>query len=929
MNIQEIKQSYRIEEVIGRSVHLKKQGPELVGNCPFHNDNHASLKINPQKQIFKCFVCGTGGDMFDFFTLQGHKLPEACDMITKGTILTHDKPQPKEPVITWEDAVPPLNQAPPNVAELTFKDYGRPSSFWAYTNEDYKITGYVLRFDLPGGKKDVIPYTYKKRTENGISKTGWFWKGFEIKRPLYNLSELKARPTAIVLVVEGEKTADAGRILFPQYVVTTWIGGGENVKNADLSPLEGRNVYLWNDNDLPGVTCMFGGWVRNEETKIYRRVYGLSELVKANFKRIQNSNDFPKKWDIADADWTPEEALDYLKANRTEIPSVSANPPDHIPEPVTPVTPVVPEKPSVPEPQRKQVTEKYQQPKNPYFRCLGFENNDQNLYVFFVYRTNVIVKLSAGGISTSNILQLAPLNYWEGNFPKKSRSGGVKFEINTIADTLISSCSKMGIFNPKNIRGLGAWKDGDDIVIHCGNNLIVNGVKKSFGDHRSKFIYEARHDIDFEINQPLNKTDAYKTITLLERLNWSREVNARLLAGWVVIAPLCGALNWRPHVWITGASGTGKSWIMKNIVKHLLGDGFVDAQSETTEAGIRQFLKADALPVLFDEAESEDRRSQERMQSVLNIMRSSSTSDSGTIIKGNAGGNASEYTLRSCFSFASIGANLTQRSDISRISVLEVKNDFSPTKKERWEETLKYYDRTFNEEYVKSFRARSLNMLPIILQNAKTFSNAAAAVLDNQRAGDQLGTLLAGAYSLTSDKTISFEDAVKWINEKDWSEERLLENTRDEIKVLNRIIDTETLIETIGYGNKTRTIGELLMISLNKASKYDQEMISQDAAASWLKRLGIKTENEFVIISDNSEFVRKSLSNTAYSRNYHTILCRISGSEKMDATRFGSYTKSRATKIPLFEIFGEFEKPEKKIHKPQPIVNSQTEIKYS
>lgn len=923
MDIKEIKQNYRIEDVIGRSIHLKKQGPELVGNCIFHNDVHSSLKVNPQKQIFKCFACGAGKDIFDFFTLQGYSLAEAGNLITSESIITHAEPQPKEPEVIWEDVTDLSNKPSPDIKNLTFKDYGKPSNFWAYTNEEGMINGYVLRFDLPGGKKDVIPYTYKKRTEKGVSKTGWFWRGFEIKRPLYNLHELKARPDAIVLVVEGEKTADAGKILFPQYVVTTWIGGGENVKNADLSPLEGRRVYLWADNDVPGITCIAGGWVKNETTGIYRRVKGLSELVKADFKFIRNSPEFPKKWDIADADWTPEQALEYLKANRTEVPLVSENPPGHIPEPVAPITPPKPEV----VPTQKPKSKNDNQPKNPFFRCLGFENNDQNLYIFFVYRTNVIVKLSAGGISTSNILQLAPLNFWEGNFPKQTRSGGVKFEINTIADTLITQCSRIGIFNPKNIRGLGAWKDGENIVIHCGTNLIVNGVEVEFSKHRSKYIYEARQEIDVTVSNPLSKSEAYKTIQILERLNWSREVNARLLAGWIVIAPLCGALNWRPHLWITGASGTGKSWIMKNVIKKLLGDGFVDAQSETTEAGIRQFLKADALPVIFDEAESEDRRGQERIQSVLNIMRSSSTSDSGKIIKGSAGGNAAEFSLRSCFAFASIGANLTQRSDVSRISVLEVKPDISTNKREKWEETVKFYNENITEKYVESFRSRSLNMLPVILENAKVFSNAAAAVLDNQRAGDQLGALLAGAYSLTSDKVISFEDATKWINERDWSEERLMDSTRDEVKVLNKIIDSETSVETL-YGNKTRTIGEIIMISLNKASKFEQDLISQDMAEAWLKRLGIKIENDFIIISDNSEFVRKSLVNSAYSKNYHTILCRITGAEKTTGTRFGSYLKSRATKIPLFEVFGEIEKPEKKFYKPQPLENTQTEIKY-
>lgn len=183
-----------------------------------------------------------------------------------------------------------------------------------------------------------------------------------MKRPLYNLGELAERPKAIVLMVEGEKTAEAAKLLFPQYVVTTWIGGGENVKNVDLSPLIGRNVFLWPDNDLPGIHCMFGGWSKNDKTNIYRRIYGVSELVQANFKRIQNQQEFPKKWDVADAEWTREQAAEYIKQNRTDIPAVSEHAPNE--SPVLPPAAVLP--PVVPPALVKQKPEE-KQTKKPIF----------------------------------------------------------------------------------------------------------------------------------------------------------------------------------------------------------------------------------------------------------------------------------------------------------------------------------------------------------------------------------------------------------------------------------------------------------------------------------------------------------------------------------------------------------------------------------
>jgi len=219
---------------------------------------------------------------------------------------------------------------------------------------------------------------------------------------------------------------------------------------------------------------------------------------------------------------------------------------------------------------------------------------------------------------------------------------------------------------------------------------------------------------------------------------------------------------------------------------------------------------------------------------------------------------------------------------------------------------------TINEEFVQAFQSRAVYMLPTILKNAATFSNAAAAELDNQRTGDQLGALLAGAYSLTSDAIISFEDARKWIRERDWSEERMIENTKDEIKVLNRIMNADTPVET-EVGPKRRTIGELVLAARGDLrNPYESAVITSENAGITLKRLGIMVEGLDVVFSDTSEYISKVLTNTAYSKNYHTILSRVTGATKLEDTAFGSHIKTRATKISSWVIFGEIEEVQAK-----------------
>ncbi len=62
-----------IVEIISEHIALRRAGKEYVGLCPFHPDKRPSMHVVPQKQIFWCFVCATGGDVFKFVTLY-HKM---------------------------------------------------------------------------------------------------------------------------------------------------------------------------------------------------------------------------------------------------------------------------------------------------------------------------------------------------------------------------------------------------------------------------------------------------------------------------------------------------------------------------------------------------------------------------------------------------------------------------------------------------------------------------------------------------------------------------------------------------------------------------------------------------------------------------------------------------------------------------------------
>ncbi|MGD8500789.1 MAG: DNA primase [Phycisphaerales bacterium] len=80
----EVQQANDIVDVIGEHVSLKKKGREMVGLCPFHDDHRPSMNVSPVKQIFKCFACGAGGDVFKFVQMrESLTFPQAIERLAE------------------------------------------------------------------------------------------------------------------------------------------------------------------------------------------------------------------------------------------------------------------------------------------------------------------------------------------------------------------------------------------------------------------------------------------------------------------------------------------------------------------------------------------------------------------------------------------------------------------------------------------------------------------------------------------------------------------------------------------------------------------------------------------------------------------------------------------------------------------------------
>jgi DNA primase len=93
-----VKQQADIVRVVGEYVRLKKSGQNYTGLCPFHGEKTPSFAVHPVKQIFHCFGCGKGGDVFSFvMEMEKCQFPEAVRIVAEKCGIALPRPKERSP----------------------------------------------------------------------------------------------------------------------------------------------------------------------------------------------------------------------------------------------------------------------------------------------------------------------------------------------------------------------------------------------------------------------------------------------------------------------------------------------------------------------------------------------------------------------------------------------------------------------------------------------------------------------------------------------------------------------------------------------------------------------------------------------------------------------------------------------------------------
>jgi putative DNA primase/helicase len=534
-----------------------------------------------------------------------------------------------------------------------------------------------------------------------------------------------------------------------------------------------------------------------------------------------------------------------------------------------------------------------------FFKILG---HDRDHIFIYQYEAKLIMRRPASSFSEDVLITLADLNWWEREFPVK----GGKFDKSAAKNWLVRTAYGRGFFDPTSCRGRGAWRDAGRIVYHFGNKLIVDGEVMEVTKIDSGFVYEQARKMRLPSDIPLSSADGRMIVEVAKAFHWSRPASALLWVGWCALAPVCGALSWRPHIWLTGGAGSGKTTIL-NLAHFLMNGGAVYAQGNSTEAGIRQTLQTDALPVLFDESEQNNEREAMRMQNVLSLVRQSSSLSDAKTLKGTQGGGAMEFRIQSMFQLSSIQVNMKQQADMERMSVLSLRSKHeADNASENWKVlSVKLALIRADADLPGRMVRRSLDLLPVTIENIVTFAQAAAEAFGSQRDGDQYGALLAGAWSLVSTNLATLQEARDMIKRYDWSDYLEGSETEESSKALAAL--TGTVVSSKGNEASIYTL-------IKAAAGIIVPGWSKELADTLLENRGLKVVLQHdkdghpggaLWVSNASVERDKMMMGSPYAADLKGQLKRVLGARaSLTSQRFGP-GQGRFVTIPLSAILGE------------------------
>jgi 5S rRNA maturation endonuclease (ribonuclease M5) len=471
---------------------------------------------------------------------------------------------------------------------------------YEYKTHDNELLGVVLRYHIKadndkGYKKNFAQYQFDLKRKKYLPKG--------IDGAIYLLPEALATNNKII-AVEGEKTALALQELVGAWFSVITIAGGSNkFSKANLTCFQGREVIFWPDNDKAGEAAM---------SFLERQAKDANMVL---LGRVKVAPEWQPKWDADDV--IKAYGKDYvLKALNT---LEQCNP--------------------IGRQEDVDVDKKR-------YEFLG--RDSQNNFWFYSFDSESVVHVSHKLDQRDLLSVVADSEYWC-NAHGRTKFDGV--DCNKVVEYFFTEAAKRPVYEPDTAKNIGVYETDKGYIANLGSYLYRDKEVLSHRDLFEEDVYLSDRDTGIDVTHPaMTDQESRQLASLFESTQFRRE-HRQILLGWVYSTFLTGILPVRPHLWIYGIGGTGKTFV-RDTIRNCVGDYCVSTgTNNTTEAGLRQAVGSRRIPVIWNEAEPDKHEAHKMWANIENVIKASFDEEETATIKGSRGGIAVKTSARMMFAF--------------------------------------------------------------------------------------------------------------------------------------------------------------------------------------------------------------------------------------------------------------------------------------
>lgn len=540
------------------------------------------------------------------------------------------------------------------------------------------------------------------------------------------------------------------------------------------------------------------------------------------------------------------------------------------------------------------------------FEPLGF--TPSGTYMYQSVRTGHVVEMKASNHTEINLYALVPSgSFW------KQYCGGSSISWKKIARDMMRSCQDKGYYMHTETRGAGMFIDRNRIVVNLGAHLIVNepGSDAFVPIHMANF----RGDYNYAtprrlvLPPPMEEKEIDKILPIFEMMPWQDKGDALILAGAIICGHMAGALKWRPHFWLTGAAGSGKSDIFNKIVGALQPFPML-FEGSTSAAGIRDSIANSSGLVGVDEMEKQGGSSErmsslgtiKRVDSIMEMMRSASSGSRAKVAKGGPDGKGFEVQFKCCAFFCSIYYGVEMAQDYRRFCFMRLQSpdQRAPEQKEVYQREIQpLLEKTFTPEFAMRLYSWAVANSRKILSTIDYFKSEMLKFCKDAGEADQWSAVLGAAWALTRHGQDAKAADVVAMFEMCAANRMAVDNEIKDASHSERVF--HALMQGIPQGEHY-TIGS--QIAVQRRAIASGMPTDDDGAHMWLAQRGIVVGKDEIYVCVGHQQLSKVLAAAGYSDYRQALLGRHGVRIEHRKMEFAGFMATRVLVIPL-EPMGE------------------------